>query len=296
MEDLRPGLLLIMVVVSMILRFNGAILIWSKKDELRVLPAILLNIFSPVLCLLTVSYATGKSRSKDADSPWKGAAVMMMALLFSQFIAGMIFVGACFILGSEIPTGRALGPGSSGSSFQAIHILLMVALYSLLLFLMLWLLRSDRDLHSMFKGQKILSTTIFGFLALAPLAVAGIMFASVADKIGFGRAPALVSELNGTADQLYLFVAIVIVAPFIEELLFRGYLYDRIRKRYASWVAILVTGGLFSMAHFTPVTLLPIFILGIFMGMLRERSGSVVPSLVFHSANNLLAFILLIIS
>ncbi len=296
MEDLRPGLLLIMMVVSMILRFNGAILIWSKKEKLKVLPAILLNIFSPVLCLLTVSYATGKSKSKDVDSPWKGTAVLMIGLLVSQFIAGLIFVGACFILGSEIPTGRALGPGSSGSSFQAIHILLLVTMYSLLLFVMLWLLRGDKYLHSMFKGEKILSTTIFGLLALAPILVASNIFVSVLKEIGFGGSPSLVSELNGTADQLFLFVAIVIVAPFIEELLFRGYLYDQIRKRYASWVAIVVTGGLFSIAHFTPVTLLPIFILGVFMGMLRERSGSVVPSMVFHSANNLLAFILLIIS
>lgn len=296
MEDPRPGLILTLIVLSLILRFNGAILIWTKRDRIPVIPAVILDIFSPVLCLATVSYATGRSFSKDTVSPLKGTIVMMAALLLSQFITGMIFVGAYFLLGLPVPAGRAIGPASDGSTFQPVHILFLISFYSLLLFLMLQILRNDFRPFSFFKGKKVLSTTLFGLTALLPLVAAANLFVYAFDELGYGGAPNLVSDVDGFADVLYIGVAIVIVAPFIEELLFRGYIYSQIREKYPPWMAITVTATLFSFAHFSPITFIPIFILGLFMGMVRERTGSILPSMTFHAGNNLVALLAIVFS
>jgi membrane protease YdiL (CAAX protease family) len=296
MEDPRPGLILILIVLSIILRINGGILIWTKRDRIPVLPSVLLNIFSPVLCLVTVSFTTGRNFSGDRTSPLKGTIVMMVALLASQFITGMIFVGTYFLVGLQVPAGRALGPGSDASTFQAIHILVLISYYSLLLFLMLQIIRRDLDPFSMFKGEKIPSTTFFGIISLVPLLFVTNLFVYISDELGFGGSPSLVSEMAGVNDIAYLGIAIVIIAPFIEELLFRGYIYRQIRDGSSKWTAILVTGFLFSLAHFNIITFIPIFILGIFMGFLRERTGSIFPSTLFHSANNLVALFYLILS
>jgi membrane protease YdiL (CAAX protease family) len=88
-------------------------------------------------------------------------------------------------------------------------------------------------------------------------------------------------------------VAIVIIAPFIEEMLFRGYLFDQIRTRANPLAAILSTALLFALVHFSIATLIPIFIMGVIMGVLRERTGSILPSMLFHSLNNLFALVIL---
>jgi membrane protease YdiL (CAAX protease family) len=296
MEDPRPGVILILIVLSLILRFNGAILIWTKRDRIPVIPAVILDIFSPVLCIATVSYATGRSFSKDKGAPLKGTIVMILALLISQFITGMIFVGAYFILGLPVPAGRAIGPGGDGSSFQPVHVLFLISFYSLLLFLMLQIIRNDLSLFSFFKGKKILSSTLLGIVALIPLVAAANLFVYAADRLGYGGAPTLVSDVEGSADILYVGVAIVVVAPFIEELLFRGYIYKQIRDNYPAWIAIMATAALFSFAHFSFITFVPIFMLGVFMGIVRERTGSVLPSMTFHAGNNLIALLAIIFS
>ena len=293
MEGLRAGVILIMVVTSLLLRLNGFILIRTKRNEVPLFPSVMLNILSPLLCLITLSYATGRSRSKDMRSPVKGTIVLILALLASQYISGMIFVGGLFILGLPIPTGRALGPGSDGISFQAEHILAVVALSSIFLFLILLILRADKDPVSYLKGRKVLINSIFSLLALVPVLVVTYFLSFLINELGLGNAPELVEGLDSTWDILLLGIAIVIVAPFIEELLFRGYLFDQIRKRAGSVLTIVVTSLLFALVHFSLVTILPVFFMGLIMGVLRENSGSILPSFLFHSANNLLALIVL---
>ena len=70
-----------------------------------------------------------------------------------------------------------------------------------------------------------------------------------------------------------------------EELFFRGLVFSGMR-RLGAWPAVLVTALLFGLAHASIYRLLPTFILGVLLGVLRWRSGSVVPGIVMHAVNN----------
>jgi sodium transport system permease protein len=70
-----------------------------------------------------------------------------------------------------------------------------------------------------------------------------------------------------------------------EELFFRGFVFSGMR-RLGAWPAVLVTALLFGLAHASIYRLLPTFILGVLLGVLRWRSGSVVPGIVMHAVNN----------
>ena len=52
------------------------------------------------------------------------------------------------------------------------------------------------------------------------------------------------------------------------------------------WPAVLVTALLFGLAHASIYRLLPTFILGVILGVLRWRSGSVLPGIAMHAVNN----------
>ena len=82
---------------------------------------------------------------------------------------------------------------------------------------------------------------------------------------------------------------LAVVAAVGEELLFRGAVQTRLTERWGAWPAILVSAGLFGLAHLDWIQGGFALLFGIFLGWTVKRSGSIVPALVAHSVNNLLA-------
>jgi membrane protease YdiL (CAAX protease family) len=81
-------------------------------------------------------------------------------------------------------------------------------------------------------------------------------------------------------------IGIVLVGPVVEELIFRGAIFGPMTRRHPTRAVILWSSALFAVVHVEPRVLVPIFLLGIAMGLLRAASGSLVPSILFHVAFN----------
>jgi len=90
-----------------------------------------------------------------------------------------------------------------------------------------------------------------------------------------------------------LFIAVAIIAPLGEELLFRGFLQQFLEIYWKDITrAILLTSLFFSFIHLNPFWFIQIYILGILLGFLSWKTNSVIPSLILHSLNNTIALIL----
>jgi membrane protease YdiL (CAAX protease family) len=98
---------------------------------------------------------------------------------------------------------------------------------------------------------------------------------------------------------LFVFLSAVIVAPVAEEILFRGVFCGALRP-LGRPVAIGFSAVVFSLVHFSavPWQVLPALgLLGLFLGLLYERTGSLWPCIVAHlvfNAMNLLLMMLVI--
>ncbi len=91
----------------------------------------------------------------------------------------------------------------------------------------------------------------------------------------------------------FLLVFLIGVMPGIaEELLFRGYLQSRLEKRWRPWLAILVSSVLFALAHFDPMHVLLVIPLGIWFGVISRHTDSLIPPMLAHMVNNVLAVIM----
>ena len=95
---------------------------------------------------------------------------------------------------------------------------------------------------------------------------------------------------------LGLFLSLILVvalAPIAEELLFRGWIYTGLRLRLAFVPTLLITSALFALPHFerTFVYALVVFPVGLALGFVRERYGSVKASMIFHAMFNLFGWI-----
>ena len=82
-----------------------------------------------------------------------------------------------------------------------------------------------------------------------------------------------------------------VLAPVVEELVFRGLLYGWIAGRWGGTPALIVSSLAFAAAHTEPAHIILVFPLGLLFGWLRQRTDSLLPSLVAHIANNALALV-----
>ena len=88
-----------------------------------------------------------------------------------------------------------------------------------------------------------------------------------------------------------LFLTIAILAPVLEELIFRGIILDGLLQRYEPWKAIVWSSVVFGIAHFNPWQFISAFALGIIIGWLYYKTRSLGPAIFLHFLNNAGAYV-----
>lgn len=88
------------------------------------------------------------------------------------------------------------------------------------------------------------------------------------------------------ADSLGAIVATCILAPVLEEMLFRGVLLRSFLNQHQRWPAIAASALFFGAAHFNIYQFVLAFLLGLVLGWLYERSRSLIPCIALHATLN----------
>ena len=97
----------------------------------------------------------------------------------------------------------------------------------------------------------------------------------------------------GTIDNSVLaWVTTVIMAPILEEILFRGLIYTRLKKGMPALVAALVASLVFGIMHGTIIWALYAFVIGMVMTWIFERYQSLTANILFHMAFNTMGMII----
>lgn len=77
-------------------------------------------------------------------------------------------------------------------------------------------------------------------------------------------------------------IATVLVAPVVEEVIFRGLILSRLHRAMPGWLAVVISALLFGLCHGQIVWICYAFALGLVFGLMTLRSGSLWPSLLAH--------------
>lgn len=81
-----------------------------------------------------------------------------------------------------------------------------------------------------------------------------------------------------------------IFAPIVEEIFFRGFLFQGFRHKYGWIKGGLLSSLIFAMGHLDPVALIPTFIFGLLLAYMYHRSNSVWPGIILHCLINSFGF------
>lgn len=84
---------------------------------------------------------------------------------------------------------------------------------------------------------------------------------------------------------------VVILAPVVEELIFRGVIFSGFQRIYSAPLAIFFSALLFALFHLNPWQLGPTFLLGLLLGFVRLRTGSLLAAIFTHALHNGVIFL-----
>jgi hypothetical protein len=106
----------------------------------------------------------------------------------------------------------------------------------------------------------------------------------------------LKTTLENPPMAILALISIVIVAPVVEEFLFRGVLQTYLKRRMPPKKAIMVASMCFGLFHFSPEQgfgnislIVSLFVFGSFLGYVYERQGSLYASIGLHLAFNFIS-------
>ncbi len=103
-------------------------------------------------------------------------------------------------------------------------------------------------------------------------------------------------EVTPIAEHSIGAVLILILGPFFEEVVFRGFLYRALRRRFSFWPAAVLGSLGFAVLHGYLFLFLYVFVLGLVLTALYERRGNLVAPLTFHIMNNTVVLALFFLS
>lgn len=84
---------------------------------------------------------------------------------------------------------------------------------------------------------------------------------------------------------------VVVLAPIVEELIFRGVIFSGFQRIYSAFWAIFFSALLFALFHLNPWQLGPTFLLGLLIGFVRLRTGSLLAAIFTHALHNGMIFL-----
>lgn len=232
-------------------------------------------------------------RSKQG---WKLARYVLFAviwvfssLLASQFIVGLILG---LLLGEKIMEPVWSGVYSLVSDSLAVFL----TVYALPKFWKKWAISREEigltglptwtDMGLGVVGYIV--STLLAMLAVSLFSLMPWFDANEAQDVGFSL------YLMG-GERIVAFVVLVVFAPIVEELIFRGWLYGKLRRRLGMATSIIITSALFGLMHFQWNVGVNVFCLSVILCGMREITGTIYAGILTHMIKNGIAFYLLYI-
>jgi CAAX protease family protein len=126
------------------------------------------------------------------------------------------------------------------------------------------------------------------------------LYASLLHFHGNEKLPKELGVGKSTAALVGATIFVCVVAPIAEEFFFRGFIFGALRRlriefaghQLGTWVAAMITGILFGLAHTGSASsryLIPLGFFGFVLCLVRWRTRSLYPCMALHSLNNALA-------
>jgi len=179
------------------------------------------------------------------------------------------------------------------SILYGVQVLLMLGV--VWFFAIYWRGASLRDLGLGY--YSIIKTIWYTFISLVFIFLVSFLYAYLMNSIFGIEAPdSKIDELisNRNVSSNVLLVVTAVVAPFCEEVYFRGFLYSAFKKRMGVGAALFLSSLMFALAHMEIYSFIPIMAIGWVMAYIFEKTKSLFTVIFLHAVYNLILILILL--
>ncbi len=257
----------------------------------------------PQLSILSTSASRPWSRLPKWLLPIVIILIVAVIFLVSQYAASIIL--SLYALARGWSATQANNWLNNSVSAQFVFILLFEGFGVGLLFLLLRRYKKSlvtiglKKLRPRDAGYGAIAYPVYLIIYLIAAAVVSHFFHGInlnqAQNIGF-------NSVHGSSQLVLTFISLVILPPFAEELLFRGFLFEGLKKSMPVIYAGILTSLVFAAAHLPEggggpfwIGAIDVFILSLVLVYLKQKTKSLWPGIFLHAIKNTVAFIYLFV-
>lgn len=240
-----------------------------------------------------------KEQVKTVLCPWSLWDVMKILIVF--FTAYLTFFGLQELIITLSGISRETAP------MHFLMVLDMVFAEVVAIFFLFRIIRHGYDVSIRQFGLQLnnlfrqIRTGVYGYFMFLPVYLVIVLIVSNISRILGIELKAqevltmLVDKDNFTPFQLYVMIAFVaVIGPIFEEIFFRGFLYRAFKKYFGRAAGLTASAVLFAMIHNNLMAFFPIVGLGIMLGILVDKTSSLIPSIVMHILVNSVSLLMVL--
>ena len=135
---------------------------------------------------------------------------------------------------------------------------------------------------------------------VATLVWSGVLFQlkekGLIDEVEPQQLVTLFQEGGDVSALIILVLMAVIVAPIVEEIIFRGCIYRFFKSKMTLLAAQIASGGIFALMHENLLSFVPLVVVGIVLAKIYEKTGNLSVAIWFHAFFNSFSLIMLFIT
>ncbi len=221
------------------------------------------------------------------EAAWSIQDVLKVAILFVFFhcLFSIVFYMLGYLFSALLPDRR----------FDMVLSTVLMDLLALFFILRVVTLKYRQSVEVLGISSKNIFQNIrvglYSYIAFLPILVVLFFLAiAIARLLNYTPPPQSVYEFLFKGERPLILVSVsflvALLGPIIEEVFFRGFLYPALKKSLGAVSAIFISGFLFSFLHINLLGFIPIMALGAFLAYMRERTGSLIPSITVHIVHN----------
>lgn len=196
-------------------------------------------------------------------------------------ITGIVILGMLLLVPVNLVLNKLIGKEAS-----------MLIYYLFAIGIPFWIVYSIRKSKTKIVSFNVTvgNKRIFPFIAICSIVLLLGIVSPIGNLIPMPESiKKAVMEL-GSQTGIFSFILMVVAAPILEELIFRGIILDGLLRVYSPVKSILVSSFLFGLVHLNPWQFVTGLIIGIFSGWVYYKTRSLLPSIIIHAAANLSGF------
>ena len=214
-----------------------------------------------------------------------GKSVCYLSLFFGMQLVVMMPLMVSLI--SEALVGKSVVDENTVEAVLGADAMLFSLISNLLTlaFILIFYLVRRKKLSEALWLRRVPASTLWTGAALAPvlyLAVTAVL-AALPEAWLDSYSEAAADLGGGTVVGA---LAVALLAPIVEEFIFRGLIMTRLSRAMPGWLAVMLSAAIFGACHGHPVWFGYAFALGLFFGFMDLKADSIWPSILGHLAFN----------